>query len=91
MCGERFIKQRELKYIVLIINHHMKRASVLTAMFGSSWFGKLACGTGGPRVKQPPVIGVGAQLTRDLLFGYCACQERANKPIVVHASYAFTI
>lgn len=76
---------------MLIINHHMKRASVLTAMFRSRWFGKLACRTGGPRVKQPSVIWVDAQLTRNFSFCYCACQERANKPIVAYAFYRFTI
>lgn len=49
-------------------------------MFRSSWFGKVACRTGGPGVKQPSVIWVNAQLTGDFLLCYRACrEERVNK------------
>lgn len=62
----------------------MKRASVLTAMFRSSWFGKLARRTGGARVKQPSVIWVDVQLTRDFFLCYCSCHERANRAFVAY-------
>lgn len=53
-------------------------------MFRSSWFGKMARRTGGPRVKQPSVIWVDVQLTRDFFLRYCACHERASKAFVAY-------
>lgn len=42
------------------------------AVFGASWFDKLAGWTGDPRVKQPPVVRIDVQLASNFLFRHCA-------------------
>lgn len=72
---QRVMKYNTIIIMISVIKLKGTRTTALTAVFGTSWFGELARWTGHSWMKQPFVIGVDVQLSRDLLLCYCACEE----------------